>query len=80
MATKATKKKATKKGAKSSYQRVIYVTEDGRIAKVEDGQGKAVRGKKLVKPKEGEEPNIRNLIEWNDDERCVYSASGRCYC
>lgn len=78
MAKKATKKKAAKKKAKSSYERVIYVTEDGRIAKVEDGQGKVVRGKKLKSS--DTQPNIRELVAWNDDERCVYSASGRCYC
>ena len=78
MATKAKKKKSAKKGV--SYRRVIYLTENGRIAKVEDGQGNVVKGKKLVEPRVREERNIRNLLEWNDDERCVYSASGRCYC
>jgi hypothetical protein len=78
MATKA-KKKKSRKGIKS-YRRVIYVTARGSIAKVEDGNGIVIKGKKLVKPKNGSRPKLRNLVEWNLDERCVYSASGRCYC
>jgi hypothetical protein len=80
MATKAKKKKSTKTGAKS-YWRVVHITPEGRIAKVEDGLGKRIKGKKKSKAeRDRAEPKIRDLLAWNDEERCLYNRAGDCFC
>jgi hypothetical protein len=59
----------------------IYLREDGTIEKVVDSHGKEIKGEKeMEKRTRGKESQPVVLVSGDPEERCVYSASGNCYC
>lgn len=76
------KNKGQKKRRGTVIHRVIHLDEKGRIRRVEDGHGKVIKGKKEKKKIKGR-PVISigvRTVDGEPDERCIYSASGKCYC
>jgi hypothetical protein len=59
---------------------IIYLREDGTIEKVVGGNGKTINPEKEKETAEKGTPQPVILMRGDPEERCIYSASGNCYC